>query len=369
MNIGFDASRAFINNRTGTENYSFQILKSLSQIDHTNNYQIYLRPQVKVQKSNWPGNFHFVTVNFPRLWTQIGLAKQTFIDYFLDVLFIPSHTLPIIHLPGLKTVMTVHDLGSQYLPQTHQLKQKLYLNFITSYQLKTASHLIAVSASTKQDLITQADISANKISVIYEGYNQQTFKPVKTNALSSTLDKYNLKPGEYFLFVGTIQPRKNLVRLIKAYARFLREGSSPLCLVLVGSKGWLSDDIYQLAKKLGLGNRVRFLGYVKDQDLPAFYSGALALLFPSLFEGFGLPVLEAQACGCPVLTSNLSSLPEVAGKGATYVNPYSVEDIARGMARLMIDNLRLKTKKLGFENIKRFSWEKAARETLKVISN
>ncbi len=417
MNIGFDGSRAFIANRTGTENYSYQLLKNLSLLDQSNNYYIFLRPasvipakagiqkdwipdQVRDDNNSWPKNFHFITIHYPRFWTQIGLAHQTFKDPKLDLLFVPSHTLPIVRKPGLKTVITVHDLGAQYLPQTHQIKQRLYLNLMTHSQLKSASHIIAVSEATKKDIIKKVGINPSKITVVYEGFDKNLYKPQKTDQLLSILNEYDLQKDLYFLFVGTIQPRKNLVRLIEAYAKFLdhqlslrakrsnldsgqarmtREeiASSPSAprndsnipkLILAGSKGWLSDEIYNLPKKLGVEQYVKFLGYVPLEDLPALYSGAKAFLFPSLFEGFGLPILEAMACGCPVLTSNVSSMPEVGGKAALYVDPYSVDEITKGILNLyqnshLTDQMRLK----GFDRIKNFSWQKCAKETLEVL--
>ena len=369
MNIGYDASRAFIGNRTGTENYSFQILKNLIQIDQSNKYYIYLRQlassqsvALSTQGDALNNNLKFIPIPFPRLWTQAGLAKQTFKDH-LDVLFIPAHTIPLIRRPGLKTVVTVHDLGAEFLPKTHQIKQRLYLNLMTHHQLKSATHIITVSKATKEDLIKRVGIPEKKITVVYEGYNKELFKPQKGDTLNITLKQFGLKNQEYFLFVGTIQPRKNLARLIEAFAAL----NNPPKLILAGSKGWLSDEIYELPKKLGIEDSVKFLGYVPDEKLPALYSGAKAFLFPSLFEGFGLPVLEAMACGCPVLTSNISSLPEVAGKAAILVNPYSVEEIAQGIEEIKTQDTRNKLIKSGFEHVKKFSWEKAARETLLVL--
>jgi glycosyltransferase involved in cell wall biosynthesis len=279
------------------------------------------------------------------------LALQTFKDK-LDVLFVPAHTLPVIRRPGLKTVVTVHDLGSEYLPQMHQLKQRIYLRFMQKFQLKSATKIIAVSKATKQDLVERVGIDPNKIEVIYEGYDKDLFKTTKADAFANSL-----KP--YYLFVGTIQPRKNLERLIKAFSKMNNNS-----LVIVGQAGWMSEKIYHLPKELGIEDMVKFLGYVPDDKLPALYSGAIALVFPSLFEGFGLPILEAQTCGCPVITSNISSMPEVAGKGAILVNPYSVDDIVKGMERVKREGEREKLIKAGFENIKRFSWEKCAEETL-----
>ena len=405
MTIGFDGSRAFIPDRTGTENYSYQLLKVLAKIDKKNKYIVYVRPNYSSNKvrsyhkninilkvssrmrsnnNEWPRNFQFKEISWPRFWTQGGLAIQTFKDN-IDVLFIPAHTLPLVRKPGLKTVVTVHDLGSEYLPSMHQLKQRLYLSIIQRYQLRTATKLIAVSNATKDDLISRVGCDPKKIEVVYEGYDKKLFRPIKDNTLANRLINYNLQPKTYFLFVGTIQPRKNLERVIKAFAKYssnevrsylknyntskessrMHSNNNKIQLIIAGSKGWMSDEIYRLPKKLGIEDKVKFLGYVPEKDLPALYCGAKALTFPSLFEGFGLPILEAQACGCPVLTSNVSSMPEVGGKGALYVNPYSVEDIIRGIRE--IRRIRGELIKVGFENVKRFSWEKCARETLEVL--
>ncbi len=418
MIIGFDASRAFLNKKTGTENYSFQILSHLAKIDRKNAYYVYLRPGVqnirisenqKIEEdsgfpvfrfSDFPNNFHFITIPYPRLWTQAGLALQTFKDS-LDVLFVPAHTLPLVRKPGLKTIITVHDLGAEYLPQAHQLKQRLYLKFMTDYQLKSASKIIAVSDATKQDLIKKVGISEKNIKVVYEGINPLLSGSINQTYLDNTLTKFDLKNQNYFLFVGSIQPRKNLERLITSYFLFLKSIASsdnrvkglvarsqhlglkeklkePLILatdplpllVLAGGKGWLSEEIYELPEKLGIKEYVKFLGYVPDSDLPALYKGSLGFLFPSLFEGFGLPVLEAMACNCPVLTSNISSLPEVAGKAALLVDPYDEKEIAQNILRLYQDKkLRSELIKKGITQIKKFSWEKAAKETLEVLES
>ncbi|MBI2085986.1 glycosyltransferase family 4 protein [Candidatus Daviesbacteria bacterium] len=373
MVIGFDGSRAFVDKKTGTEYYSYQLLKALARIDKNNTYIIYTRATITstIVTSNvgLPNNFQIKEIRWFRLWTQGGLALQTFKDN-LDVLFVPSHTLPVIKKPGLKTVVTVHDLGSEYLPSMHQIKQRLYLGFMQKRQLKTATKIIAVSKATKQDLVRKIHIDEKKISVVYEGYDKEKFKVQSSKfKVSQIIKKYNLIYQNYFLFVGTVQPRKNLERLIEAFSH----QSSAFRLIIAGSKGWMSDEIYKLPKKLGIEDRVKFLGYVPDEKLPALYSGAIAFVFPSLFEGFGLPILEAQACGCPVITSNLSSMPEVggppAGGAAVYVNPYDIDDIVSGMGRIMNHELRIKLIKIGLENVKRFSWEKCARETLKVLES
>lgn len=384
MTIGFDASRVFIKDKTGTENYSYQLLRNLAKIDKKNHYLVYVKPHtnIQIEEIELPDNFKIVEIPWRRFWTQGGLAIQTF-KVNLDVLFVPAHTLPIFRKSGVKTVMTVHDLGSEYLPELHQLKQQIYLKYITRYQLKSAAKIIAVSNVTKDDLVKKIGIHPNHIKVIYEAYNNRLYVPIKDDILINSLRHFGLKATEYFLFVGTIQPRKNIERIVRAFAKYRDKNTNPNFLIFIGQKGWLSDEIYKLPPKLGIENRVKFLGYVDDKYMPVLYSGAIALLFPSLFEGFGLPILEAQACGCPVITSNISAMPEIGGKGAIYVDPYSVDDILEGMKRLQITRFaraerrrrrearragyREQLIKKGFENVRRFSWEKCARETLEVF--
>jgi glycosyltransferase involved in cell wall biosynthesis len=374
MTIGFDGSRAFTSSKTGTENYSYQLLKHLSQIDTQNYYVVYLRPGINISES-WPKNFRFVTIPLPRLWTQLGLAYRTFIDP-IDLLFTPSHTLPLVRRPGLKTLITVHDLGAEYLPQTHQLKQKLYLNLMTHYQLKTATKILAVSEATKKDLVHKVGIKSGKITVTYEGFDSKLFKPVPRDIVNNYLKQFDIQSGNYYLFIGTIQPRKNLKNLIIAYQQailtpknFSKQNNNLPKLVLIGGKGWLADDIYTLPKSLGIEKYVKFLGYIEAEKLPYFYSGAKSFLFPSLFEGFGLPILESFACNCPVLTSNSSSMPEVAGDGAILVDPKSVESISNGIVTISNDNIREDLIKKGKLQLQKFSWEKCAQETLEVINS
>lgn len=170
MHIGIDASRAFVDERTGTENYSYKLIKALAKFDRENDYTIYVRqlasPSLTWQ--GWPGNFRFKVIHWPRFWTQAGLAMECLINP-PDVLFIPAHTMPVVRRLGLKTVVTIHDLGSEFLPEYHQFPQKIYLNFATIYAVKNATKLITVSKSTKKDLIKKLAGDPNKIVVVYEG--------------------------------------------------------------------------------------------------------------------------------------------------------------------------------------------------------
>lgn len=370
MIIGFDASRAFEEEATGTENYSFQLLREMLSIDTENEYYVYTRiPREKI-KMDFSQNVKLVHIDFPRLWTQVGLATRTFSDP-LDVLFVPSHTLPLVRRSNLPTVMTVHDLGAEYLPASHQLKQQLYLKFITRYQLQSVSHLIAVSDATRKDLVKKIKVPDSKISVVYEGVNFKSDDRPSVSQANQTLRKMSLTRHKYFLFVGTVQPRKNLVRLIEAFSLFLIESKNQeqdVSLVLAGKLGWDYKEILALPKQLGIDKQVKFTGRVSDMELASLYQGAIALTYPSLFEGFGLPILESYFFNTPVITSNTSSMPEIAGKGAILVNPEEVNGIMRAMQTLYSDRSKCsELVRAGKEQLAKFSWNEAAKATIKVL--
>jgi glycosyltransferase involved in cell wall biosynthesis len=303
---------------------------------------------------------------FPRLWTHLRLSWEM-TRRPPDLLFVPAHVLPIFH--PRRSVVTIHDLGYLTYPEAHRLLDRLYLDLSTRYNAHTATHLIADSSATKQDLIERYGTEPDKITVVYPGYDQTTFQPVRDRgAIEAVKARYDIA-GDYILFIGTLQPRKNLTCLIKAFSN-LQSPISNIQLVIAGKKGWLYKDIFQQVEKLGLEGRVVFTDYVPDGDLPAILSGARLFVFPSLYEGFGLPVLEAMACGTPVVCSNVSSLPEVAGDAAVLVDPLDVEGLATTMERVLGDEeLRAKLIECGFAQARKFPWERCARETLSVLES
>jgi len=362
MKIGIDASRAQVKERTGTENYSQNLILALSKIDSKNSYRLYFRRSDK-DFCDLPKNFEKKFIGLPRLWTQVGLAFEV-LKNPPDLLFIPAHTLPIIRRPSLKTVVTVHDLGAEFLPGYHTFGGREYLLLSTRYAVKNATALIAVSQATKHDLIEKLGADHAKIFVVYEGVDHHFFKPQEPNEIEGVKAKYKIS-GDYFLFVGTIQPRKNLVRLIEAFAK-LGERKN-LNFVLAGKKGWLADEIYQAPKKFKVEEKVRFLDYVVLEDLPALYSGCLAFVLPSLVEGFGLPVLEAMACGAPVILSTASSLTEVGGSAALYMAPDNTKELVNHLTKVLDPNLREKLSVKSIDQAQKFSWEKCAEETLEVF--
>lgn len=381
MNIGFDASRITVSQRTGTENYSYYLAQAMARVDKDNRYTLYFRkePSEKLvdELVGDKDSFSIKVISWPRLWTQGGLAWEC-VKNPPDILFVPAHTLPIIRHPSIYSVVTVHDLGFEYLPEYHQFPQKLYLDRMTRYAAASADHIIAVSSSTKKDLITKFGTEEERITVIHEGVDKQRFFPEEDTA-KKVVEKYSLD-FPYILFVGTVQPRKNLRRLIKAFSLLVTSKrnslekvgkASNLKLLLAGKPGWLYDDIYSAPTEFGVADRVKFLGHVPGEDLPGLYQQAICFCLPSLYEGFGLPVLESMASGTPVVLANVSSLPEVGGEAAIYVDPYSAESIAQGLFELLSLAGSSEYEKLvsdGFARVNKFTWEQCARRTLAVLA-
>jgi glycosyltransferase involved in cell wall biosynthesis len=284
-----------------------------------------------------------------------------------DALFVPAHVLPPIH--PRSSLVTIHDLGYLHFPKAHPWHQRLYLDLSTRWNARNAAHLLADSKATRNDLVTTYGVPAKKVTVAYPGSDESLAPVHDADAIEETKARYGIGGARYLLYLGTLQPRKNLARLVEAFARFTaHHASSGIQLVLAGKRGWLYDDLFEQMRRRGLDERVRFPGYVAEEDKAALLSGALAFVFPSLHEGFGIPVLEAQACGCPVVTSNTSSLPEVAGDGALLVDPGDTADIANAMERIATEpGLRDDLSSRGFANARRFSWETCAETVLQTL--
>ena len=370
MLIGIDASRALRARRTGTENYSLQLIRHILALDSGHRFRLYCDQPLPaaLQDLGSAGQIEIRVIPFPRLWTHLRLSAEVIADP-PDVLFVPSHVLPLFH--PRRSVVTVHDLGYSAFPEAHRRFSRWYLHVGTRFSARTARHVLADSQATKDDLVRLYGTDPAHVTVIYLGRDAELAPVTDSANLVQVQEKLGIAQSgrhrAYVLAVGTLQPRKNLVRLIEAFAQ-VRATQTDLCLVLAGQRGWLSDPIFQRVEELGLREHVLFPGFVSDEDLPALLSGALVFAFPSLYEGFGFPVLEAQACGTPVLTSTTSSLPEVAGQAALFVDPLSTEAIADGLVQLVTDSvLRRRLRTAGFANIQRFSWQRCARETLQVL--
>lgn len=270
----------------------------------------------------------------------------------------------LLPLRGVPTVLTVHDLIFRRYPAHHKRLNRWYLNTTMPLFCRRADHIIAVSEQSKRDVIEAYGIPAEKITVIYEAADPR-FRPQPPEDVAAARARYGL-PEQYVLFVSTIEPRKNLSRLLAAFERVHAAGLAD-ALVIVGKRGWLFDAFFADLAHSPAKDAVIFPGFVPDADLPAVYAGAQAMAFPSEFEGFGLPVLEAMACGAPVVCSDTSSLPEVAGDAALLVDPLNVDALAAALARVLQDEpLREQMRARGLAQAARFSWARAAEETLAV---
>lgn len=366
MLIGIDASRAARTWRTGTENYSLYLIRALITQGGEHRFRLYFNDPPAEGLFMRDERVEWRVMPFPRLWTHLRLSCEMACRP-PEVLFVPAHVLPILH--PRRSVVTVHDVGYRRHPEMHPRASRLYLDASTRWNAYAAMHIIADSEATRNDLIHFYHVDPAKITVAYPAGTPGLGPVQDATRLEEVRARYHTGE-EYFLYVGTIQPRKNLLTLLEAYARLLAEGKLPrhVRLVLAGRPGWLCEEILARAHRADLAGQVILPGYVAAEDLPALFSGAVAFVFPSWYEGFGLPVLEAMACGAPVITSNVSSLPEVAGGAALLINPADAGDLAQAMARLYDDKaLRQDLAKRGQARARAFSWEACAQRVLEVL--
>lgn len=279
----------------------------------------------------------------------------------VDLFHATEHLLP--KLKRIPAIFTLHDLIFRFDPGSHKALNRIYLNLMAPRFLHAAQAIIAVSECSKRDAVRLYNVPAEKIHVIYEGVDPR-FRPVAdAQALESVRQRYGL-PQRFILHVGTIEPRKNLPALFEAFSN-LQPPASSLKLAIAGKKGWLTEETFERAKILG--DDVIFTGYVADEDLPALYTLADLLVMPSVYEGFGLPVLEAMACGTPVACSNGSSLPEIAGDAALLFDPHNVHLMAEAISRALLDSsLRAEMRARGLAQAARFTWAEAARQTQQI---
>lgn len=389
MIIGVDASRAATRQRTGTEAYAYFLIDALIPLAAQRGHQLRLYFNQLPPSDLFPedGFVEHIVIPFPRLWTHLCLAWELQ-RRPPDVFFTPAHVIPYTYRGP--SVATVHDLGYHYFPQAHPSRQLAYLRWSTRHNGRIARRIIADSQATKNDLIHFDEVEPDKIDVVYPGIDPALRPLSDREKITAVLQKYGITPP-YLFFLSTLQPRKNLVRLIRAYVA----AEVPHQLVLAGKKGWLAEPILAEIHKQQLtinsqqpitndqsppatSNQLQTTnhqpppiitpGFIDDDDKAALLSGATALLYPSLHEGFGFPVLEAQACGTPVLCANSSSLPEVAGEAALLVNPEDTEAITVAIQRLVNDPLlRHELALAGLENVRRFTWGETAVQALDVL--
>lgn len=370
MIIGIDGNEANVTRRVGIGEYAYQLLVYFYNLRGNNessssSFIIYLKDKplsYMPEEKDW---WRYEIVSPRKLWTQIGLPIHLYTSRpEPDIFFTPSHYAP--RFAPMPTAIAIMDVSYIHFPELFARRDLYQLTKWTEYSAKRAARIFTISESSKNDIIKTYNVSSERVIVTYPGI-KDAFAVTKEN-MNIIEEKYNIS-GNYILFVGTLQPRKNIVRLIEAFSKISREeNTKDVRLVVVGKKGWLYEKILEAPQTYAILEKVTFLDFVVDEDLPALYKNALFFILPSLYEGFGLPVLEAMKYGCPVITSDVSSLPEAGGEAALYIDPTDVDDIAKKMLLLINDKkLREEMSKKGYEHIKKFSWEKTAKETLKVL--
>lgn len=402
MIIGIDASRANRSLRTGTEWYSFHIIKHLVAVDQENQYILYVDTElaadlkealspyknVRFKKLSWP---------WPFFWT-LGRLSLEMLFHRPDVLFVPAHSLPLIN--PKKTITTIHDIAfarerhlyqKKFLKTDRPANKKVlnslikiitngrysshsldYLFWSTAHSLKKAKAIITVSEFTKNEIIeVYSRRYEPKLKVVHNSYDASLYRfQDNIEERKMVLKKYGIR-DPFFLYVGRLEKKKNTSSLVEAFALFKEKfPDNKVKLVMIGNAGFGFDEIKYIIEEYNLDNEIIIPGWAEENDLPYIFSAALAFVFPSLHEGFGIPVLQAMACHAPAIISDLPVLREVAGQAAFFFNPRDREDILRALELIYQDeNLRISLIEKGIIRASQFSWDKAAKETLAIIKS
>lgn len=362
MNIAINGNEANVKNPVGSNVFAQKIIWAIYKLDKKNNYQVYLKnaplDSLPKERKNW--SYQVFGPKF--LWTQLALSLKS-LSYKPDILFSPGHYSAA--LTNASQVACIMDLAFLKFPQEFRQKDLIQLKLWTARSVKFASKIIAISENTKKDLINFYQVPEEKIEVIYPALVKAKEGAGLKNTPGHVLSK------KYLLFIGTLQPRKNVKNLILAYQKILVDFPDYL-LVIVGKKGWLYDDVFKLVKKLNLEDKIIFTGFVPDKEKTSLLKKAQCLVFPSLYEGFGFPILEAYHANCPVVCSANSSLPEVAGKAAIYIeNEKNPDSIAKAIIKMLKLSKEEKNEliNLGKQQLGKFSWDKAGKEIIKIFED
>jgi len=374
MLIGIDASRANRDEKTGVEWYAYHVIQNLKKImPQDMEVVLYSQEKLKGDLADLPANWRSRVLNWPPwiFWTQMRLSWEM-LRHRPDVLFIPAHVIPLIH--PKKTVMTIHDVVFKYFPESYSWRENWYQEFAVKFAKKHAVKIITPSEATKRDLIALYDFPPEKIRAVLNGYDENLYQKISDeNKINAVLKKYGIKKP-FLLSIGRQERKKNTAGIIEAFSHITEHISHStnqnLSLVLVGKKGFGYEEVEEAIKNSPAKDRIKQLGWVAPEELVCFLSAAAVFVFPSFYEGFGIPVIEAMACGCPVVTSGTSSLPEAVGEAALLVDPRNIDEIAGAVEKILTDeNLRPELIKKGFEQAKKFSWRKTGEGVLAVITS
>lgn len=374
MTVGIDISALTIK-RTGVGNYSLSVLESLLSLDKKNNYVLFafvfsgesfIRESSLVKFPNVKLKIYRTHRGFlRRLWHFIPFISADYFYKGIDFL----HLSDIFYLPTrrIPTLATIYDLTPSLFPYYHYQRNIEFHNRRNEFITKHSRLVITLSQNSKKDINNVLGIPTSKIRVV-PGAISEKYYPIKNRTLiQKVLKKYHLKKRQYFLFIGTIEPRKNIEGILHAYAKIRNQLKSPFKVVIIGEKAWGWKNLQKNIRKLNLEKEILVTGYVPDADVVPIINGAKIFIYPSFYEGFGLPVLEAMACGIPVISSNTSSLPEVIGDSGFMVHPNDHDKLASYMLQITYDaKLHAELSKKALERAKLFSWKSSAKKTLKI---
>lgn len=371
MIIGIDGNEANTKTRVGIGQYAYQVLSHIHGMERqgkSDTFVVYLKHPPRSDMPKTHSQWRYSVFGPSPLWTQIALPLKLFLTaHPPEVFFTPSHYAP--RFSKIPQVISIMDLSFVQYPTLFTKKDLYQLTRWTHYSVKRASKILTISQFSKNSIVDYYPIDPNRISVAYPGYDKNIFHRMmgieeKVNEMKRACHII----GKYILFVGTIQPRKNIAKLIDAF-EIVRKNRD-LTLVLIGKKGWLCEDIFNRMKSSHYTNSIRWLDFVDNGTLSLLYQGAQCFVLPSLYEGFGLPAVEAMASGCPVIVSRNTSLPEVVHDAGVYVDPSRTDTIAEGIESVL-ENKQLRDTMIrkGYERVKQFDWETCVKETLRVVKS
>lgn len=371
MRIAFDVQLFLKGDKTGIAWCADNLIKELSR-DNYNEYQLnYFETNQARGKLNELDAYrengcidnackYFNDILYKLLWSLVPISYSMFFGKQAHITQFFNYSIP----PGVKgkKVTIIYDMAYKAIPETVRKKTRRWLELTVSKSCKRADRIITISKFSKSEIIKYLHVEEDKIVIIPLGVNSSLFhSEYKFDQIQSVKNKYHIE-GQYFLYLGTLEPRKNVERIVEAYSYFVERNYSidvPY-LVLAGRKGWLYDSIFEKVKKLNIEDKIIFTGYVLESETPILMCGAKCFIFPSLYEGFGMPVIEAMSCGTPVITSNTTSLDEVSGEAAIKVNPFNIIEITGAMEAVMEESTFDKYRIEGLKHARKYTWKEAA---------
>lgn len=376
MTIGVNGNEANVTHRVGIGQYAFELIKHLHRLETHDEFEIYLEADPLSDFPKGSPSWRYKVLGPQSFWVptklQAKLLSEKISGQAPAVFFTPGHYSPF--LMPTKSVISIMDMSFERFPEYFKKKDLYQLKYWTAASAKIAKKILTISNFSKSEICKIYNFPSDKVIVTYCGYDTDRFNTKvkdKKAKIKETLAKYKIN-RPYLLFLGTLQPRKNLPRLIEAFS-LLKDSHHQLVIVGMineGRGGWMNESIFETVKRLGLKEKVIFTGYVPDQDAPLLLAGSDAYVLPSLYEGFGIPPIEAMATGTPTVVSRVSSLPEICGEAAIYIeDPYSIKSIAVALQKVLSQSESERKNRIqtGISFVKRYNWNNTARQTLDVL--